>query len=155
MGRYLRPAAIIGLSMFAATPALAGAQIEFSAYEGSPVIKTGQGGTKVTKNNFDYWTSGEPPRRYQVIGLITDKRDEEWDGGRAVGSPNVARKVKAAGGDAVIVETQEEAGKTGGGGFNGFFAFGGSKTMTRMLAIKYLPAEDSPNTSPQSPSPAP
>lgn len=138
----------LGLVLLTATPALANAKIEFSAYEGAPVIETGQGGTKVTKNGIDYWTSGRPPRRYQVIGLVTDKRDEEWDGGRAVGSPSIARKVKQAGGDAVILQSQQESGSGGGygavGNQFGFLAMGGSKTVTAMLAVKYLSDETQP-----------
>lgn len=118
--------------------ALAGAKVQFSAYEGPEAIRIGEGGTKITKNGIDYWTSGTPPRRYQVVGLITDKRDEEWDGGHAVGSPNVAGKVKKAGGNAVILQSQTEGGSGGGGGFGGIFALGGSKTMTTMLVVRYL-----------------
>ncbi|MFM7029073.1 MAG: hypothetical protein ACKOXK_10420 [Chakrabartia sp.] len=140
-----------------APSAFAQAKIDFAAYEGPPKIVEGEGGTKITKNGIDYWTTGTPPRRYQVIGFVQDKRDESWDGGQAIGSPNIAGKVKKAGGDAVIVESQEEAGKLGGGGaanqFFGFFATGGSKTITRMLVVKYLP-ETPPSSSFEAPEPA-
>jgi len=126
------------------THALAQAKTTYSGYEGPAVIETGTGGTKITKHGIDYWTSGTPPRRYQVIGLISDKRDETWDGGHAVGSPKVASKVKEAGGDAVILRSQDEAGSTGGSGFWGIFAMGGSKTITQMAVIKYLPDEAAP-----------
>lgn len=127
------------------SPAHAQAKIDFSAYEGPPRIEVGTGGTRITKNGIDYWTSGTPPRRYQVIGLVQDRRDESFDGGHAVGSPSVASKLKRAGGDAVIVQSQEEAGKTGGygsaTGLFGFLAMGGSKTITAMLVVKYLPED--------------
>jgi hypothetical protein len=127
------------------TAALAGAKITFSQYEGVPIIETGQGGTRVQQNGIDYWTTGAPPRRYQVIGVIQDKRDEDWDGGHAVGSRTVAKRVKAAGGDAVVIQSQEEAGggagAGGGGVWGGIFAMGGSKTITNMLVVKYLPDE--------------
>ena len=136
-------AAILALSFGVSAPALAGAKIDFAIYEGQPRILTGEGGTKITKNGVDYWTTGTPPRRYQVIGFVQDKRDELLDSGHAIGSPNIASKVKRAGGDAVIVESQDEVGKTGGAGsaspFFGFFAMGGSKTVTRMLVVRYLP----------------
>jgi hypothetical protein len=141
---------IMCLFIGCASPVLAQAKIDFATYEGHPIIKTGTGGTKLTKHGIDYWTTGDPPRRYQVIGAIQDKRDEFWDGGHAIGSPSIAAKVKKAGGDAVIVLSEDEAGHGGGysstsGGSNGFgwlFGFGmsgGSKTVTRMVAIKYLP----------------
>lgn len=103
------------------------------------MIKVGEGGTKITKNGIDYWTSGAPPRRYQVMGLITDRRNEDWDGGHAVGSPTVARKAKEAGGDAVIVESEGDIGGGSGGGFGGIFALSGSKTQTKFIVVKYLP----------------
>ena len=62
-----------------------------------------------------------------------------------MGSPSIAKKVKAAGGNAVIMQSQEEAGKSGGlASGNQFYAWGmsgGSKTITRMLVVKYLPDE--------------
>jgi hypothetical protein len=140
--------------------AVAQAKIDFALYEGKPIIKTGEGGTKLTKHGIDYWTSGEPPRRYQVIAMVQDKRDEMWDGGHAIGSPSIASKVKSAGGDAVIVQSENEAGHGGGfssgsGGLGWLFGLGmsgGSKTVTRMLVVKYLP--DEPTAAPsRSPSP--
>ena len=129
-------------------PAFAQAKIDFAIYEGPPKVATGEGGTKITKNGIDYWTTGTPPRRYQIIGFVQDRRDESMDGGHAIGSPSISSKVKRAGGDAVIVESQDEVGKTGGFGsaspFFGFLAMGGSKTVTRMLVIKYLPDEVQP-----------
>lgn len=142
-----RPALAALAMLTAALPSVAhaGAKITFSAYEGPPVIHTGEGGTRIQKNEIDYWTSGTPPRRYQVIGMVQDKRDEEWDGGHAIGSPSIADKVKKAGGNAVIIQSQEEAGKSGGAGYAGngfgFLALGGSKTVTSMIVVKYLPDE--------------
>lgn len=139
--------------VFPYIPAIAQAKIDFALYEGKPIIKTGEGGTKLTKHGIDYWTSGEPPRRYQVIAMVQDKRDEMWDGGHAIGSPSIASKVKNAGGDAVIVQSEDEAGHGGGfsstsgsasGGLGWLFGLGmsgGSKTVTRMLVVKYLPDE--------------
>jgi hypothetical protein len=126
------------------SPALAGAKIEFAEYSGVAIIETGEGGTKITKNGIDYWTSGKPPRRYQVIGRISDRRVEEWDGGHAIGSPTIAKKVKKAGGSAVILLQQDDtgAGSTGvgsfGGGLGSFFSVGGTKTNTTFVVVKYL-----------------
>ncbi len=147
--------------LVSAAPAHSQAKIDFAVYEGAPVIKIGKGGTKISKNGIDYWTTGEPPRRYQVIGAVQDKRDETWDGGHAIGSPSIAKKVKIAGGDAVIVLSENEAGHSGGfssttgfasGGFGWLFGLGmsgGSKTITRMIAIKYLPEAQSKDSQSQ------
>ncbi|MBC2652052.1 hypothetical protein H7F50_19100 [Novosphingobium flavum] len=154
---------VCGFSVMCSASAGAQAKIDFALYEGKPVVRTGEGGTKITKNGIDYWTSGEPPRRYQVIAMVQDKRDEFWDGGHAVGSPSIAAKVKKAGGDAVIIQSENEAGHGGGyssttgsasGGLGwlfGFGASGGSKTITRMVVVKYLPDIADP-ASPPSPS---
>lgn len=144
---------------FEAPTARAQAKIDFALYEGAPVIKTGTGGTKITKNGIDWWTTGEPPRRYQVIAAVQDKRDEMWDGGHALGSPSIASKVKKAGGDAVILLSQDEAGKGGGyGSGTGAFAFlfsGGSKTISKMIVVKYLPDVPPTTEAPTPPAPPP
>jgi hypothetical protein len=44
---------------------------------------------------------------------LLHQRDEDWDGGHAIGSPNIAKNVNLAKGDAVIVQSQEQAGKHG------------------------------------------
>lgn len=148
---------ILATIALSASPAFAQAKIDFATYEGTPQIAQGTGGTKISKHGIDYWITGTPPRRYQVIGYVQDKRDEDWDGGRAVGSPNIAKKVKIARGDAVIIQSQEEAGKHGSFGtgmIGGMFLGGGSKTITTMLVIKYLPDEAAtPSPSPSEPVP--
>ena len=139
-------------------PAFAQAKIDFAAYEGPPQITQGTGGTKITKNGIDYWTTGTPPRRYQIIGFVQDKRDENWDGGQAIGSPSIAKKVKKAGGHAVILQTQDEAGSTGSFGtglLSGLFMGGGSKTITRMIVVQYLADEaNNPVVEPAAQSPS-
>lgn len=139
MRKTLLFAAVVALLT---SPALGQAKVDFATYEGPEQIAVGTGGTKITKNGIDYWTTGTPPRRYKVIGFVQDKRDEAWDGGQAIGSPNIAKKVKKAGGHAVIIQSQDEAGSSGSvgtGQFGGMFAGGGSKTITRMIVVEYLP----------------
>ena len=138
-------ATILGLILLtSASDAQAQSHTVFETYEGPAAVQEGTGGTRITKNGIDYWTSGAPPRRYQVIGRLTDQRSEEWDGGHAVGSPKVAKLVKEAGGDAVLVVNQNTvgSGSVGGGSFaNGlasFFSMGTTKTMTVFAVIKYL-----------------
>ena len=52
-----------------------GAQV-YATYEGTASIQIGSGGTKVTANGIDYWTTGTPPRRYQVLEISTDARKD-------------------------------------------------------------------------------
>lgn len=62
----------------------------------------------------------------------------------AVGSPTVAKKVKQAGGTAVIMLEQNDvgAGSSGAGsvagGWGSLFSMGGTKTTTTFVVVKYL-----------------
>lgn len=52
----------------------ASARAKFVTYEGKDAISEGRGGTKVVAHGVDFWTTGDPPKRFQVLGIITDKR---------------------------------------------------------------------------------
>ena len=47
---------------------------EFLSYESKNSIRDGQGGERKTVDGIDFWMRGDPPRRYQVIGSLTDER---------------------------------------------------------------------------------
>lgn len=102
MKAYLAIAAMIAL----ASPALAG--VEYATYEGPDAVQTGRGGSKVTKNGVDFWTVGTPPRRFQVLGVLTDSRTDQLLQGNAIGSKGLAKRVLAVGGHALIVADQNE-----------------------------------------------
>jgi hypothetical protein len=96
-------------------PALALAQ-EFSAFEGKAKIYEGEGGTRKTVDGIDFWDNGAPPRKFQLIGFITDSRYESgWWGALAMDNleSDVAEVAKDAGGDAVIA-VRSEAQSVGG-----------------------------------------
>lgn len=82
---------------------LAGCSTTFLAYEGrQDLIFEGVGGARTIVDGVDFWQHGDPPRTYQLIGYIKDKR------GRGLISTltkesNVATKAREFGGDAVIV----------------------------------------------------
>jgi len=69
----IRQAAFV-LALSIPSICLAQAKIDFAAYEGPPQIIQGTGGTKITKNGIDYWTTGTPSRRYLGSGLIRATR---------------------------------------------------------------------------------
>lgn len=114
------------------------ARARFAAYEGPNAIMTGQGGTKVTMNGVDYWTTGTPPRRYQILGVITDGRYEGW-GTRAVGSAKIAKMTLSIGGHALILLDQRES-KEAYIVPSGTSIIGGEsvKTTSSMQVVKYL-----------------
>ena len=148
------------LGLMAASPAWA--KIEFLAYEGRNAIHEGQGGNKKTVEGVDFWSNGDPPRRYKVIGAISDRRYESGLYGmiRMSGMDyDVAKVTKEAHGDAVVLEREGEdllgvgssASAFGSGNRGGFSAFGSSYSApvkahtARYIVITYLPDESLPN----------
>ena len=155
---------LLSAAMLLSSPAAAKSKYE-ALETREPVVLTGQGGTKVTKNEIDYWTSGSPPRRHQVLGVIKDNRDNHWLSGNAVGSKAIAKLVKQAGGDAVIIldRNSRQTGTVSGGQVNSSSNATGScygyqcsanaygqangtawssaviETSTSMVVVKYLP----------------
>lgn len=70
-------------------------------YEGENSTRHGQGGSRESIDGIDFWTNGDPPRRYQIIGYTTVESSEGRIGNRILLS-RVAAKVQHAGGDAAI-----------------------------------------------------
>ncbi|HEV2363973.1 MAG TPA: hypothetical protein VGS12_07210 [Caulobacteraceae bacterium] len=123
IGAYVSGAALVVAGLAAASP-------KFLVYEGKNAIRDGQGGDKKTVDGVDFWFDGDPPHRYQVLGLITDRRRENGLVGaiRMHGlDPDIAKTAKAAGGDAVIV-TDEGSDVIGEAGFGSAVASGNSSS---------------------------
>lgn len=133
--RSLLLAALVAVAL----PTATSAKQTYAAYEGTDSIRTGTGGTKITKNGIDYWTSGTPPRRYQVLGLLIDARKDRVTDGNVLGSKSVAEKTIAAGGDAVLIGSADA--RMNGVAGNGNVANIITRTTTQLLVVKYLPAE--------------
>lgn len=130
----MRMIAIVLASAAIAGPALAGAN--FAPYEGKDAIAEGRGGTRVTKDGVDFWTTGEPPRRYQVLGVLSDKRGTGALSGKAIGG-GTAKHVREIGGDAAIIlgeDTQAVGAMVMQGGMVGV----ARRKTTQMLVVKYL-----------------
>lgn len=133
-------------ALLISSPALA--KQEYATYEGADAIRTGVGGSRISKNGIDYWTTGTPPRRYQILGILTDARKNRLLDGNVIGSKSVAKIVNAAGGNAVIVAGSETkdwgaigttngfvSGSTYSGNFNSISI---TRTTTQLLVVKYL-----------------
>src|SRR3546814_8427856 len=99
------PIAVAALTIIA-SPALA--RQDFAAYEGRDAIQEGVGGAKVSKHGIDYWTNGTPPRRFQLLGFITDKRRDSGLVPDIIGSKGVAKEALKQGDTAVIVLDSRE-----------------------------------------------
>jgi hypothetical protein len=126
------------------------AKPQFAAYEGQDSIQTGRGGTRVTRNGMDFWTTGAPSRRYRITGVITDKKCLGTKlCGDPINRPAIAEAAKAGGGDGVIVlgKSNDTRGMVGSASaYSGPHAtdgFGWSSAVVdyaaTMLVIKYLP----------------
>ena len=50
------------------------AAADFVAYESKDSVREGTGGEKKTVDGIDFWANGAPPRKFQIIGFITDSR---------------------------------------------------------------------------------
>jgi len=152
----------------------AAAAQEFLPYEGKNAIHDGEGGNRKTVNGIDFWTNGDPPKRYQVIGAITDERHKTGLIGLFSMSNlerDIAKAAKDNGGDAVILTDAKDevtgvvgtsygsaTGSATGGmataqGFGSGFARPVKEHESRYLVVKYL-ADTAPSAPAQTPAPA-
>ena len=124
---------------------------EFQAWEGRNSVVEGRGGTRTVVDGVDVWTFGDPPRRFQVLGIIQDNRP----GGiipMAQMKHDIVAKARQSGGDAVILLSSQSqlagyytsSSATAYGYGNFASAYGSSTTVpvTRhsaaFVVIKYL-----------------
>ena len=87
---------IAALSFFGCT------STDFQSWEGRSSVVEGHGGTRKIVDGMDVWTHGDPPRRFQVLGIIEDDRP----GGlipMARLKHDIVAKARQSGGDAVIL----------------------------------------------------
>lgn len=80
------------------------AQTNYQVYEGRTAqIIEGQGGTKEVIDGYEIWDNGDPPRRYQVLGVATVEDFDNVFGNQRLRSA-IVDEIKKAGGDAAIVQ---------------------------------------------------
>jgi hypothetical protein len=155
-------AAMLGAT-WVATPAASFAAPEFLAYEGRNAVHEGQGGEKKTVDGVDFWSNGDPPHRFMILGSLTDQRHASGLIGMVRMSSlddDIAKAAKAAGGDAVILDGEgtevvgmagfgtSNAYATGGYGWGRATGFSSGVTRpiekhdARYIVVKYLPDTD-------------
>ncbi len=123
-----------GIRRFAACLLLGLASIavpaqEFIGYEGKNAVREGDGGAKKTVEGVDFWSDGAPPRKFVLLGYVTDRRHKSGLIGiarMASLEKDVAAIVKENGGDAAILVNSES--ETVGRIDNGFAQSNGSTT---------------------------
>jgi hypothetical protein len=99
--------AVAVLVLALSAPACAHVHQQYAAYEGRDADRQGDGGTKMSADGIDFWTTGAPPRRYRVLGILTDTRRDRRIAAESFPS-DVAEKVKEVGGDAVLYLTESK-----------------------------------------------
>lgn len=139
-------------ALLAITVALSGCtSTDFQSWEGRNSVVEGRGGTKKVVDGMDIWTFGDPPRRFQVLGIIQDERP----GGMipmAQLKHDIVQKARQNGGDAVIFVSSASqlagyytaSSATAYGYGNSATAFGSSTTVpvtrrsSTYVVIRYL-----------------
>jgi hypothetical protein len=130
---------------------------DFTAYEGKNTVREGEGGGKKVVEGVDFWSDGEPPRKYKLVGYITDRRLKSGLFGMASMAgleKDVALLAKKNGGDAVIqmgseTETTGSVGTAFGSRFgNSASGFGAAaavqKNNSKFAVLKYVNDVDLP-----------
>lgn len=69
---------------------------------GTPFAATiGEGGSATTTAGVDFWTGGAPARKYQLLGFLMEPSEDNLL--ELVGTTSLAKQVREAGGDALLV----------------------------------------------------
>lgn len=139
------------LCLLLATASASASALDFKRYYGRDAVVEGQGGEMEQIEGVDYWTNGDPPRRYEIIGYIEDRRHASGLVGmaRLKSLPKqVARMAKENGGDAVIMISSRDDvvgyASSGSATVNGNSAYGSTmmapvaKRDSRFAVVRYI-----------------
>ena len=84
------------------------ANVAYAPFGRADRIRQGSGGEHFARHGIEWWTSGAPARRFEVVGLVTDDRVRLALSGSAVGSARIARMVRGHGADAVLLHDADQ-----------------------------------------------
>jgi hypothetical protein len=123
---------------------------EYKIFEGERAgIMEGKGGSKLVVKGMEVWDTGEPPRKFKILGFIDDNRDTGWTGEDTQSvREDVVEKARGAGGDAVVrINTQSQLSefyKAGGASANVYGSYISpalglyGRNLSKYAVIKYL-----------------
>jgi len=126
------------------------ATTEYKVFEGVGTgIMEGKGGAKVVVKGMEVWDTGEPPRKFKILGFVDDNRDTGWTGeDKQSVREDVVEKARGAGGDAVVkINTQSQLSefyKAGGASTNVYGSYASpalglyGRNFSKYAVIKYL-----------------
>ena len=102
---------VIALAAVALLVTMTAAQAqEFLQYEGKNAVSEGDGGAKKIVDDIEFWTEGAPPKRFKLLGYVTDRRHKSGIWGKISMSSlesDIAKVAKENGGDAVILMSSD------------------------------------------------
>lgn len=123
---------------------------EYKVFEGVGTgIMEGKGGSKVVVNGMEIWDTGEPPRKFKILGFVDDNRDTGWMGEDTQSvREDIVEKARRAGGDAIVkINSQfqlSEFYKAGGVSANVYGSYANpvlglyGRNFSKYAVIKYL-----------------
>lgn len=119
--------------------------VSYDKFEGKQLVREGEGGTKATVDGIDVWNYGAPPRRYEVMGIVTVTVPTGPVAQSRITS-NAAEKAKEMGGSAAVALDGSDPGMqtfvSTALGSNGSYATGTGvsvgRATGRYLVVKYL-----------------
>jgi hypothetical protein len=84
-------------------------------------------------DGIDFWENGEPDRKFQILGVVDDKRGEGIIS-RSGKDSALAKIAKEHGGDAVVLASSSRE-------FRGIDDQGNAnyRRLTKVVVVKYLP----------------
>jgi hypothetical protein len=129
------------LAIAASAPAMARGR--FIAYEGDSARHTGTGGTSIARDGVEFWTSGSPAHRFEILGTLMDERSSSVTSRDSVGSSSLARQARSLGGDGLILASRRDRRDGFGAGWSGGDTIGlrapaTSYTTTTFVVVRYL-----------------
>jgi hypothetical protein len=139
--RSLQLCTLIGV--IALSSSGASARSRFVSHDDGQTIRVGEGGVSVASDGVEYWITGSPAGRYRVVGTLTDQRSAGRGGGSAIGSSRLARRVRALGGDGLILVDRREqdhglVGVWSGGDSAAWQGTRASSVTTTFAVVQYL-----------------
>jgi hypothetical protein len=82
-----------------------GCSTNYYTYSGSGVYE-GKGGASKNVNGVDIWLVGTPPRKFRIIGYITDSRPGRGIA-MAMRDADIAAEAKKNGGDGILLKAEQ------------------------------------------------
>lgn len=134
MGSVMRTRSVV-IALLAAVAVHGCASVHYAPYEARNTLFEGKGGSKIVHDGIDFWTDGDPPRRFRVLGTAIGEVGDGLGAREAIWSA-IASKAKEVGGNAAIEIST-------GSSHAGYVPIGGvmiaaSTRSTKFVIVRYV-----------------